>query len=89
MITIKTGTSMGGSLINTNKVKSIKCNCNVCCHHSKDTCEIYGYKPSKNNCIRYSKRITTNMPGTRKAKKMTKSERIQSFKDGLIDKTIL
>ena len=61
-----TGVSMGGLIINTNKVKSIKCDCRLCFHSTRITiksskksyryCKYYDIvKPNKKQCARYYK----------------------------------
>jgi queuine/archaeosine tRNA-ribosyltransferase len=62
----KTGTSMGSKLINTRKVKPIKCDCRVCFHSERITlrelkksyryCKYYDIiKPNKTQCARFYK----------------------------------
>lgn len=84
---MKTGISMGSGIVNTNKVKPIKCNCNKCIHSTNKQCDIYGYNPNKKMCKRYYR---VNIGNKKKSiNKVSKAERMKSFKEGLIDKTIL
>lgn len=80
---------MNGTIINTNKIKSIKSDCHKCFHYSREICHIYGYKPNKKMCKRYSRPIS-GIGGTGKTKKVkiSKAERNENYKQGLIDKTI-
>lgn len=60
----ETGTSMNGHIINTNKVKAIKCNCSNCgWSHKTRYKDIYcdyfkKNNPQKDKCKRYYKRGT-------------------------------
>ena len=84
---MRIGVNMGSNIINTNNIKSVKSNCNKCSHYSKDRCYLYGYKPNKKMCKRYY--IEKIIGGNRKKPKVSKSERIENYKKGLIDTTIL
>ena len=77
---------MGSKIINTNNIKSVKSNCNKCFHYSKNRCDLYGYKPNKKTCKRY---YIEKIIGNRKKPKVSKPERIENYKKGLIDTTIL
>lgn len=95
----KTGTSMGGSTENINSIKSVKSNCSTCFHRRKDKtskqfyCDYYkSFSINKTKCIRYSERVTKVKDSTtkelaKKTKKMTKAERLESYKRGLVDTT--
>lgn len=65
----KYGVSMGGRIINTNKVKSIKCNCEICgwakmLHSGSIYCQYYKKNdPAMDKCKRYYEKEYTPTKG--------------------------
>lgn len=80
---MKTGTSMQGSIVNTRRVKSVKCECRCCFHAEKLRSKIGGntwyckyydqINPSKTSCARYYKVREIYLP--KKKKKTTNKKK--------------
>lgn len=77
-----TGTSMGGRIVNTRKVKSIPCDCGKCYHKRRNSKEKYNYcsyyeivfPTKKSRCARYSgPPVTKLVTGSSKAAKTCKN----------------
>ncbi len=90
----KTGVSMRGTLENTKRPGLIKANCKKCIHRRKSKienksfyCNYYKiYSPNKSKCARFYE-IPKSVSDKEKPKKMTRAERLNFYKKGLIDNT--
>ncbi len=90
----KTGTSMGGTLENAKRPGLIQANCKKCIHirknkinHKTFYCDYYKIDfPNKKKCARFYE-IPKPLQKKERPKKMTKAERLKSYKEGLKDNT--